>query len=145
MRRVFLKLFLLVVLVVGVSTAALDLFIRQSWEASLSPALKHRFEKQLLEASGIGLLSGLVVALIAAQSVSRRLHKMVGFAQEIAAGHLAARLPESGTDELAMLAITLDQTAANSKSVSAASQTAARKQNPPSSMDDAVVTYLLAG
>lgn len=110
-KRVFLKLFLLVVLVVGVSTAALDIFIRQTWEASLSPTLKHRIEKQLLEASGIGLLCGLVVALIVAQSVSQRLGRMVEFAQEIAAGHLAARLPESGTDELAMLANTLDKTA----------------------------------
>ena len=139
-RRVFLKLFLLVVLVVGVSTAALDLFIRQTWEASLSPALKHRIEKQLLEASGIGLLSGLVVALIGAQSVSRRLGKMVEFAQEIAAGHLAARLPESGTDELAMLASTLDKTASqlevNFRNLESSQQ---QLESLLNSMSDAVV------
>ncbi len=70
-----------------------------------------KIEKELLEASGIALLFGLVVALIGAQSVARRLHKMVVFAQEIAAGHLAARLPESGSDEIAVLATTLDKTA----------------------------------
>ena len=110
-KRVFLKLLLLVVLVVGVSTAALDIFVRRSWEASLPTYLKRRIEKQLLEASAIGLLSGLVVALIGARSVSQRLDKMVVFAQEMAAGHLAARLPESGTDEIAVLATALDKTA----------------------------------
>ena len=51
------------------------------------------------------------MALIAAESVARRLRKMVVFAQEIAAGNLSARLPESGSDEIAILAITLDKTA----------------------------------
>ena len=225
-QRVFLKLLLLIVLVVGVSTAALDVFVRRTWEASLSSELQQdlqekvqmfalhanheqgmvpyqqmadeesaaaharatiidrsgkvladseaqastmenhatrpefaaalkgqpgsdthlsryvkgiefryvaaqtsfgavrlayplssvragvrKIEKELLEASGIALLFGFVVALIAAQSVARRLHKMVVFAQEIAAGHLGARLPASGSDEIAVLATTLDKTA----------------------------------
>ncbi len=70
-----------------------------------------KIEKELLEASGIALLFGLAVALIAAQSVARRLHRMVVFANEIAAGQLGARLPESGSDEIAVLATTLDKTA----------------------------------
>src|SRR5437763_6831264 len=37
---------------------------------------------------------------------------MVVFAQEIAAGNLSARLPDSGTDEIATLAVALDKTAA---------------------------------
>ena len=224
-KRVFLKLFLLIVLVVGVSTAALDIFVRRTWEASLSSELQRdleekvqmfavranheqglvpfqqladeeaaaagaratiidrsgqvlgdseaqasamenhatrpefasalkgqpgtdsrtsrtlsvefryvaaptsfgavrlayplssiragvrKIEKELLEASGIALLFGFIAALIGAQSVSRRLGKMVAFAQEIAAGHLGARLPESGGDEIAVLATTLDKTA----------------------------------
>ena len=110
-QRVFLKLFFLVLLVVGISTATLDIFVRQTWGASLPPSLQHRVEKQLLEALGTGLGAGFLVALLAARSVSRRLEKMVVFAQEIAAGHLAARLPESGSDEIALLAGALDQTA----------------------------------
>jgi two-component system phosphate regulon sensor histidine kinase PhoR len=224
-QRVFSKLLLLIVLVVGVSTAALDIFVRRTWEASLSSELRQdlqekaqmfavhanheqnlvpyqqmadeeaaaaharatiidrsgkvlgdseaqasamenhatrpefasalkgqpgtdsrvshtldieflyvatptpfgavrlayplssvragvrKIEKELLEASGIALLFGFVVALIVAQSVARRLHKIVVFAQEIEAGHLAARLPESGSDEIAVLASTLDKTA----------------------------------
>jgi two-component system, OmpR family, phosphate regulon sensor histidine kinase PhoR len=138
-QRVFLKLFLLVVLVVGVSTVALDIFIRRTWEASLSPALQHRIERQLLEASGIGLLCGVVVALIGAQSVSRRLGRMVEFAQEIAAGHLAARLPNSGTDELTTLANTLDK-AARQLEVNFGAMESSRRQLETllNSMNDAV-------
>jgi two-component system phosphate regulon sensor histidine kinase PhoR len=110
-KRVFFKLLFLVILVVGVSTAALDIFVRRTWAASLPAALKHQFEQQLLEASGIGLLSGFVVALFGARSVSQRLERMVVFAQEMAAGHLGARLPESGSDEIAAVATALDKTA----------------------------------
>ena len=70
-----------------------------------------KIEKELLEASAVAFLVGLAVALVGAESISRRLGRMVAFAQEIAAGNLAARLPESGTDEISQLAMTLDKTA----------------------------------
>lgn len=66
---------------------------------------------QLLEASAIALCVGLVIALLGAESVARRLRKMVLFAQEIAAGNFSARLPEPGGDEIGQLASTLDKTA----------------------------------
>jgi two-component system phosphate regulon sensor histidine kinase PhoR len=72
--------------------------------------IRHARER-LLEASGIALLIGLVLALIGAESVARRLRKIAAFAQEIGAGNLSARLPESGSDEIAWLAMTLDKTA----------------------------------
>jgi len=72
--------------------------------------IRHARER-LLEASGIALLVGLVLALIGAESVTRRLRKIVAFAQEIGAGNLSARLPESGSDEIAWLALALDKTA----------------------------------
>jgi len=225
-KRIFLKILVLIVVVVGVSTAALDFFIRRSWEASLSAqlqqdlqdkvqmfaaradreagsipfqqltnevagaararatiiersgkvladseanstemenhatrpefvaALRHgqiggdtrtshtlgiefryvaaptsfgavrlayplsairsdvaKVRRELLEASGIALLVGFVIALIAAESVSRRLRKMVTFAQEIQDGNLSARLDDSGSDEISLLAVALDKTA----------------------------------
>lgn len=70
-----------------------------------------KVQKELLEASGIALLAGLMIALIGAESISRRLRRMVTFAQEIAAGNLAARLPDAGSDEIALLAASLDKTA----------------------------------
>jgi two-component system phosphate regulon sensor histidine kinase PhoR len=78
--------------------------------SSIQPVVRH-VRWQLLEASGISLLVGFVFALVGAESVARRLRKMVKFAEEIEAGNLSARLPESGTDEIATLAIALDKTA----------------------------------
>jgi two-component system, OmpR family, phosphate regulon sensor histidine kinase PhoR len=78
--------------------------------SSIAPAVRHvRWE--LAKASGISLLIGFILALIGAESVARRLRKIVVFAQEIAAGNLSARLPDSGSDEIAVLAMTLDKTA----------------------------------
>jgi two-component system phosphate regulon sensor histidine kinase PhoR len=85
--------------------------VRLAYPLSAIRADVARVHKQILEASGIALLVGFVIALIAAESVSRRLRKMVTFAQEIQAGNLAARLDESGSDEIAILAIALDKTA----------------------------------
>jgi two-component system phosphate regulon sensor histidine kinase PhoR len=224
-KRIFLKLFLLIIAVVGVSTAALDILVRRGWEASLSAQLQRDLEDkvqmfagranresgsipfqelanevaaaararatlidrsgkvladsganseemenhatrpefvaalnghiggntrtshtlgiefryvaaptsfgavrlayplasiradirrvrlELLEASAIALAAGFILALIAAESISGRLRRMVAFAQDVAAGNLAARLPETGSDEIATLAVALDKTA----------------------------------
>jgi two-component system phosphate regulon sensor histidine kinase PhoR len=85
--------------------------VRLAYPLSSISTSGHQIRRELLEGSGISLLVGLMAALIGAQSVAGRLRKMVGFAQEIAAGNLSARLPESGTDEIAVLATTLDKTA----------------------------------
>jgi two-component system phosphate regulon sensor histidine kinase PhoR len=85
--------------------------VRLAYPLSSIEQVGHRVQRELLEASAVSLLAGFLVALIGAESVARRLRKMVAFAQEIAAGNLSARLPESGSDEIATLAITLDKTA----------------------------------
>jgi two-component system, OmpR family, phosphate regulon sensor histidine kinase PhoR len=85
--------------------------VRLAYPLSSIRAGVRKIEKTLLEASAIALLFGFVVALVGAQSVARRLRKMVAFAEQIAAGNLSARLPESGGDEIAAVATTLDKTA----------------------------------
>jgi len=85
--------------------------VRLAYPLSSIRADVRKVEKELLEASGIAFLAGLLVALIGAESISRRLRRMVVFAQEIADGKLSARLPESGSDEIAVLAMSLDKTA----------------------------------
>jgi len=253
-KRIFLKLFLLIIAVVGVSTAALDILVRRGWEASLSAQLQRDLEDkvqmfagradreagsipfqelaaevaaaaharatiidrtgkvladseahseemenhagrpefvaalhghlgantrtshtlgiqfryvaaptsfgavrlayplasiragvrkvriELLEASAIALAVGFVLALIAAETISRRLRRMVAFAQEIAAGNLAARLPESGSDEIATVAAALDKTArsleSNFRNLESSRQQLETLLN---SMEDAVV------
>ena len=85
--------------------------VRLAYPLSTIEQVGRRVQRELLEASAISLFVGFVVALIGAESVARRLRKMVAFAHEIAAGNLSARLPESGSDEIATLATTLDKTA----------------------------------
>lgn len=85
--------------------------VRLAYPLSSIVKAGQRVQRELLEASAVSLFAGFLVALIGAESVARRLRRMVAFAQEIAAGNLSARLPESGSDEIATLAITLDKTA----------------------------------
>jgi len=46
-QRIFLKLVLLIIAVVGVSTAALDFLIRRSWEDSISSELQQNLEDKV--------------------------------------------------------------------------------------------------
>ncbi len=112
-KRLFFKFFLLIALVIGISTAAMELLMRRNWEGPQSDqtSLQHKLQIELLEAAGISLLAGAAIALAGAGSVTRRLHRIESFAQEIADGNLSARLPDSGSDEISALATLLDKTA----------------------------------
>jgi two-component system phosphate regulon sensor histidine kinase PhoR len=99
-----------------------------------------RARAQLLEGSGIALLVGFLIALMGAESVARRLRKITVFAQEIGAGNLSARFRESGSDEIALLAMALDKAArqleSNFQRLAASRQQLETLLN---SMEDAVV------
>ncbi len=85
--------------------------VRLAYPLASIRAAVYQVRMQLLEASGIALLIGFLIALIGAESVARRLRKIVAFSEQIAGGNLAARLPDSGGDEIGRLAMTLDNTA----------------------------------
>ena len=85
--------------------------VRLAYPLASIRAAVYRVRMQLLEASGIALLIGFVIALAGAESIARRLRKIVTFSEQIADGNLAARLPDSGGDEIGRLAMTLDKTA----------------------------------
>jgi two-component system phosphate regulon sensor histidine kinase PhoR len=85
--------------------------VRLAYPLASIRAAVYRVRMQLLEASGIALLFGFVIALLGAESVARRLRRIVAFSEQIADGNLAARLPDSGGDEIGRLAMTLDKTA----------------------------------
>jgi two-component system, OmpR family, phosphate regulon sensor histidine kinase PhoR len=114
-KRLFLKFFLLIALVVGISTAAMELLMRRGWQATPQSesgrTVQRNLQVELLEASGVSLLVGLVIALACAHTIARRLNRIVAFAQEMIAGNLSARLTDSGSDEIAALATTLDKSA----------------------------------
>ncbi len=113
-KRLFIKFFLLIALVIGISSAATEILMRRSWEGPRSDGIERvprHLQTDLVDAAAISLLSGLVIALAVTVILRRRLRRMEVFAREIGAGNLSARLPESGTDEIATLATTLDKTA----------------------------------
>lgn len=65
----------------------------------------------LLWASLAALLLATIISAIVARAISRRLQKIVDFAERIAAGDLSARIEESAEDEIAHVASALDRTA----------------------------------
>ncbi len=67
--------------------------------------------QQLLWATVGASLASLLLALMFAASVARRLKRIVHFAGRIAAGDLSARLEESSFDEIAQVSAALDTTA----------------------------------
>lgn len=107
--------------------------------SSIAPAIRN-VRWQLMKASGTALFFGFLLALIGAESVARRLRKMVFFAQQIADGNLAVRLPDSANDEIGNLAMALDRTArqleANFKKLE---QSRAQLETLLNSMQDAVL------
>jgi len=65
----------------------------------------------LLQGSVLALAVALLLASLAALSVSRRLNRIVGFAERVAAGDLSARIAEGSLDEIGQVAAALDRTA----------------------------------
>src|SRR6202171_708876 len=70
-----------------------------------------QIRQTLLRGTALALALALLIALAVAQNVSRRLRRIVGFAEQIAAGNLAARIAEHSTDEIGQVAVALDRTA----------------------------------
>ncbi len=65
----------------------------------------------LLRSTALALLFALALAIAVAQSVSKRLQRIVQFAERVAAGDLSARIAEKSGDEIAQVAMALDRTA----------------------------------
>lgn len=59
----------------------------------------------------LALAFALILAFAGAQIISSRLRRIVGFAEKVASGDLAARIDEPGGDEIAQVAMALDRTA----------------------------------
>lgn len=101
---------------------------------------------QLLLASGLALLVALLLAVLISRAISRRLHRIVIFAERIAAGDLTARIEEPSGDEIAHVAAALDRTARQLERSFTALETG-RKQLETllNSMQDAVLAVSAAG
>jgi two-component system phosphate regulon sensor histidine kinase PhoR len=73
--------------------------------------LTDQVRSTLLQGSALALVVAMLLAGLAALSISRRLNRIVGFAERVAAGDLSARIAESSLDEIGQVAAALDRTA----------------------------------
>ncbi|MGA3211249.1 MAG: ATP-binding protein [Terriglobales bacterium] len=103
-RSIFFELLAVFLLVIAGGTVALVFTIRPTPGERSAHAV-------LLLASAIALLMALALAGVVTLLVSLRLRRIVTFAERIASGDLSARLAESSTDDIALVATTLDRTA----------------------------------
>jgi two-component system phosphate regulon sensor histidine kinase PhoR len=109
------------VLVIGV--AAIFNFPLHAWKGTL-----------------VALLVALIISAIAAQATTRRLDRIVRFADRIAAGDLAARIEETSGDEIGQVAASLDKGARHLEESFAALQHSQRQlETLLNSMQDAVI------
>src|SRR5580704_2641682 len=90
--------------------------------------------------SGIAFGVAVLLAGITAQLTARRLQRIVQFAERISSGDLTARVNESSTDEVGLVAGALDTTAQRLESSFAALQTSQHQlETLLNSMQDAVI------
>ncbi|HYA95054.1 MAG TPA: HAMP domain-containing protein, partial [Terriglobales bacterium] len=115
-NRVFFKLLLILLAVIAAVTVIVDVTVTRSLAVSLrdqTHATVAAVRRTLLWASGLAALGAAALALITAQSVARRLQRIVNFADRIAAGDLSARISDGSSDEIGQVATALDATARN--------------------------------
>jgi len=88
-----------------------DKIVRLAYPLSSLQRNLASIRSNLLRATALALLLALLLAMVIAEVISRRLRRIVRFAEQVAAGDLAARIAETGGDEIAQVALALDRTA----------------------------------
>jgi two-component system phosphate regulon sensor histidine kinase PhoR len=114
--------------------------VRLAYPLSDVDAALARVRRHLLFGSLLAFLVALVISSIASRSIAGRLHRIVQFADRIAAGDLTARIEEPSGDEIGQVATSLDKTARHLEDSFAALQTSQRQlETLLNSMQDAVI------
>jgi two-component system phosphate regulon sensor histidine kinase PhoR len=99
-----------------------------------------RVHRALLWGSGVAFVVVSLLAALAAQYTSKRLQRIVEFADRIAAGDLTARIASGSVDEIGQVATALDKTARQLEESFQALQTSQRQlETLLNSMQDAVI------
>jgi two-component system phosphate regulon sensor histidine kinase PhoR len=97
-------------------------------------------QRKVLLGSALALAVALLLAAIAAQTISRRLQRIVLFAERIASGDLTARIASTSSDEIGQVAAALDRTARQFEGNFEALRTSQRQlETLLNSMQDAVI------
>lgn len=84
--------------------------VRLAYPLASVQEVRRRIKSELFVSSLIAFLVAMIAAAIYAQSVSKRLRRIEGFAALVAEGDLSARLEESADDEIGAVAHSLDTT-----------------------------------
>lgn len=85
--------------------------VRLAYPLNAIAEANHRVRKTLAGASILAMLIAMLIAAVAAQSITRRLQRIVTFSGQIAEGNLGARIDEPSNDEIGKVARSLDRTA----------------------------------
>jgi len=85
--------------------------VRMAYPLNAIAQANASIRKTLIIASLLAMLIAMLVAAFAAQSITRRLQRIVAFSGQVAEGNLAARIDESSNDEIGQVARSLDRTA----------------------------------
>ncbi len=88
-----------------------DKVVRLAYRLSNIQAHISGIRRTIFSATALALLLALLLAIVIAEIMSRRLRRIVEFAEKIAAGDLSARIAETSGDEIAQVAAALDRTA----------------------------------
>jgi two-component system phosphate regulon sensor histidine kinase PhoR len=125
-NRIFVKLLAGFGLVIAAAAVTLNV--------SLVPT------RQLLLSSIAGLLVAILISGVVAQSLARRLLKIVQFSERVAGGDLTARIEESSSDDIGRVAAGLDKTARHLQKEFSALRTSQHElETLLNSMEDAVI------
>jgi two-component system phosphate regulon sensor histidine kinase PhoR len=101
--------------------------VRMAYPLSVVQQTQARVWRSMVTGSAVALLVALILAAFIARLLSRRLRKIVAFAERIATGDLSARIDQHSTDEIAMVASALDRTARKLEESFAAVETSRRQ------------------
>ena len=85
--------------------------VRLAYPLAAIKESSQRIQRSLIRGSLLALFTAVVLAAAAAVLISRRLQRIVSFAERIAAGNLAARIDIDSADEIARVAMALNTTA----------------------------------
>jgi two-component system phosphate regulon sensor histidine kinase PhoR len=114
--------------------------VRMAYPLSDVEAASQRVHQTLLLGSGVAFIIVMILAGIAAHYTSRRLRRIVSFAERIASGDLTARISATSLDEIGQVATSLDKTARKLEESFLAVQTSQRQlETLLNSMQDAVI------
>jgi len=114
--------------------------VRLAYPLTDLEAVASRSRRMLLLGSVAGLLVAILMAGVVAQSLARRMQKIVQFSERIAGGDLTARIEENASDDIGRVAAGLDQTARHLQKEFAALRTSQHElETLLNSMEDAVI------